>query len=191
MASTGFDTDTPGGRPERRRGAAGHLRRPSVVVLAALALTALLTAGCTDDDGSGGGATLDDVVRPDDDLVDEDVDRIDGQDVELGDVVTVSGEVSEQLTLDVFEIGGEQPASPGILVISDPGHDHDDLEEGETSVRVTGRVILVDEDVFEEQLGIEMDESIAELDAERAIHADSIEVLVDELPEPGDVSPVE
>lgn len=131
--------------------------------------------GVLEDGTAGDGASMDPVVEDESGLF-EDAQALIGQEV------TVSAAVSEVMTsTDVgsaFRIGADSGEAVAVLMASPEQLDVDDV------VRVSGTVVKVERDTFEQDFGIAADELFddpdaffSDFDGEVALAADRAEVL--------------
>ncbi|KGM09314.1 hypothetical protein N868_02935 [Cellulomonas carbonis T26] len=130
----------------------------------------LLTAGCSSDGaGPEEGVTVADVAQAETDG--------DGG-IEVGDVVTVTGEVVRVVDPGAFLLGGDAADGPGVLVLSPTadfeaeGLDMTDVLPGDGDdvlVRVTGLVRELSLGEFQEDYAIPYEESVFEEYAGEAV----------------------
>lgn len=153
-------------------------RTTGLVAAGAAALS--LLAGCGDDSaGPDEAVTVEDVVE-DDPATDaeQNVFLVDAlrpnADQYVGEVVTVSGEVTAQINDTIFHIASD-PGGDGLLILSDtPIVDQLDSDD---VVRVTGTVIEVTQDTFEDAGGVRTDAEFDIVKERHAIEATDIEVI--------------
>jgi hypothetical protein len=179
----------------------------AVTALAAAALGMGGLAACSDDSAGpeAGGVTAEDLQQFEDDLrgLEERVGVLEGgvgadedmaggaedaafygdSESYVGQEVTVSGEVSEMVTTtdvgSAYRIAGES-GDPIAVVMSTPSADLD----ANDVVRVTGTVVQVERDTFEEDFGLAAEEVFDDADAwfeeeegSIAISAERMEIL--------------
>lgn len=142
--------------------------------LAAAAAGLLLLAGCGDDDDAGQDVSIEDVTEG------EGLDYgplgrvVDDGDQYLGEVVTVTGEVTAQVDDRVFHIADEA-GTDGLLIVSQEPIveelDSDDV------VEVTGTLREADPDTFDSDFGMDHQDTYSDFGARHAIDATSVEVV--------------
>lgn len=144
------------------------------------ALTLGLTLVACDNDSAGPeqGTSVEDVEEAEPDEPGEGADLI-------GETVTISGEVDEILDPQGFIMGGDALFEDGVLVLSGPTSFEDlgltldqSLVDDDTIVEVTGTVeelVVVD---FEEEFGLDLDDTVyEEWDGQAVIVAEQVATL--------------